>query len=1006
MRPLIEPLRKYMSPILSAGTVCLLLGSSVILGWMLGKTSLIQVHPTFVPMQFNTALGFVLCGIVLFQIYFEINRPRMITGFFLVLLGSLTLCQYVFSIDLKIDQLLMDHYITVETFHPGRMAPNTALCFIFSGLLAFFHSDSKKKTTHHALIASTLTFTGFALSLVALIGYVTKLEAAYGWQHYTRMAIHTSLGFTTFFLGYLIGPLRKLAGLKKLAPVPVGIGFILLFTLFSQAIKLHQNRATRQSQADQLSLLESNISLKLADYQLALKRHGSRIAYKEKLDEDRWRKDAREYLSDFRAYQGIYFYHSDGSLLWSETQKEESPSSTPNNLSIRNNSALDLNETSTELKFRDSHTIEILVSIAKGGKHFGTILGLVNTKGFLSTLAQSTNLKLLPFKISHKGSTTFTSPPYVTLQDTGLETVKYEETPSHRLGDHWVITIPPTESEYPFLAEAILVIGLVIALLAALSVHFRLNQLRMLKEIYSAESQSKAILANSPLGAILVDDSGKIRYSNTSIKKLFGYSRTEIEDKSIAFLFPREKNLYQNVNIFDLIESKENQDTNSYDMIGSKKDGKTVDIEVRVSSFFQGKTQLKLFTLNDLSERKLAELEKDKLVSQLEERTKVLSFMQEETNDGWWDWSCQEDVELLSPGFWRVLGYLPQERTQPLSTRLSLMHPDDRSQYLREYTEHRESKGNTPYRQIVRYRHAKGHWISVICRGRIIEWDSSGRPLKMVGSHTDITNQVTLSQQLERSNKELEEFAYVASHDLQAPLRAITSYVNLISLRLDFTDKPEVQKWINFAIDGTLEMKRLVNDLLDYARVKRTDDAPEEVDLNELVRSIEDSIFTKEDGKLVVTTRLPVVTGNKLGLRQLFQNLLSNALKFKKENIPPVIKIDCKESIDYWSISVSDNGIGMEKQYHEKIFKVFQRLHGQEKYKGTGIGLAICKKVVELHGGRIWVESSPGKGSTFEFTISKSTSGESQEKPQQLRDSSLRNPEVLVDFLCSKRKKA
>ncbi|HXP52636.1 MAG TPA: ATP-binding protein [Bacteroidia bacterium] len=225
------------------------------------------------------------------------------------------------------------------------------------------------------------------------------------------------------------------------------------------------------------------------------------------------------------------------------------------------------------------------------------------------------------------------------------------------------------------------------------------------------------------------------------------------------------------------------------------------------------------------------------------------------------------------------------------------------------------------------------------------------------------------TRELERSNADLEQFAYVASHDLQEPLRTVSSYVQLLASRYgDKLDK-DAHDFIGFAVDGSKRMKALISSLLDYSRVNNIKpftliDTSSLV--NEILTDMKDQV--NETGTVVGYNDLPKIYGDPLLIGQLFQNLIGNSIKFKGER-KPEIKITSVRKNGYYEFCVEDNGIGLNKEYSEKIFIIFQRLNHRDKYPGTGIGLSICKKIVERHGGKIWVDSVPGKGSKFYFTI-------------------------------------
>ena len=224
--------------------------------------------------------------------------------------------------------------------------------------------------------------------------------------------------------------------------------------------------------------------------------------------------------------------------------------------------------------------------------------------------------------------------------------------------------------------------------------------------------------------------------------------------------------------------------------------------------------------------------------------------------------------------------------------------------------------------------------------------------------------------ELERSNADLEQFAYVASHDLQEPLRMVASYTSLLEERYKGQLDERADKYINYAVEGAKRMQQLISDLLDFSRVGTRAKPMAKVDtaalLDKVLRSLRGTITDK--GAEVTCGALPAITADEIQLGMVFQNLIGNAVKFRAEK-PPRVRVEAAFADGLWTFSVADNGIGIDAQYSSRIFQMFQRLHERGKYDGSGIGLAIVKKIVERHGGTVWFESTPGEGTTFFFTI-------------------------------------
>lgn len=455
-----------------------------------------------------------------------------------------------------------------------------------------------------------------------------------------------------------------------------------------------------------------------------------------------------------------------------------------------------------------------------------------------------------------------------------------------------------------------------------------------------------------------------------------------------------------------------------------------------------------------------------------------------------------------------MLGYSSDEIQPDVSSWENLVHPEDLSLCRRLLAQHLSGQRDR-YEAVYRMRHRGGHWVWILARGKAYEWDESGNPVRMAGTHTDVTvRQLTMdalrmreqtlkavlealpigiwiagadgritsanaaalgmgpgigyralspesdggetwgeggrtvaphdwalanaiarrdkvgeqlveiefadgsrrtvlnfglpildehgqplgavavnqdmthwlkleqdllqrTRQLEEGNRELEQFAYVASHDLQEPLRKVSSFAQLFAKKYSDRLDPTGQTYINFMVDGASRMQILVDDLLHYSRLTRGDRPRHPVDMNTVLQGVllDLQLAVREAGAEIRVAPLPPVPGDAGQLRALFQNLISNAVKYRAADHPPAVEIGARVQAGEATFWVRDNGIGIDPRYFERIFVIFQRLHARSEYPGTGIGLAICKKIVDNHGGRIWVESASGTGATFFFTL-------------------------------------
>ncbi|WP_394349648.1 ATP-binding protein [Natrinema versiforme] len=345
---------------------------------------------------------------------------------------------------------------------------------------------------------------------------------------------------------------------------------------------------------------------------------------------------------------------------------------------------------------------------------------------------------------------------------------------------------------------------------------------------------------------------------------------------------------------------------------------------------------------------------------------------------GTWEWHIPEDQFVTGPAFAKTFGVDPAAAREGVSLDqfVSRIHEADRERVKQRIQETVESGGE--YEEEYRVWNEDDELQWVIARGHV-ECDEDGNPITFPGALIDITERKHTEQQLEalnsrlkQSNKRLEQFAHAASHDLQEPLRMVSSYLQLLDNRYGDTLDEDAHEFLEFAVNGADRMRDMIDGLLKYSRVE-TQGAPfEHVDLNKILADVRTDLqrqIEENDAQITAET-LPQVKGDPNQLRQLFQNLVENALEYSGDE-PPCVHVFTEQERNKWIIAVRDEGIGIESANQDSIFEVFHRLHSRDEYAGTGIGLALCQRIVERHNGEIWVESEPGEGSTFFVSLPK-----------------------------------
>ncbi|MGE4001994.1 MAG: PAS domain S-box protein [Planctomycetaceae bacterium] len=495
------------------------------------------------------------------------------------------------------------------------------------------------------------------------------------------------------------------------------------------------------------------------------------------------------------------------------------------------------------------------------------------------------------------------------------------------------------------------------------------------RELDIARREAALIVEASPTGKIMIDEQGRIVLVNAVAERLFGYDRDELLHRPVEVLLPeRFQPQHPRLRAAFFASPKVRRMGEGRDLYGLRKDGSEFPVEIGLSPIETTRGRFVLGAVIDLTERKRLE---QRFQTSVEAAPTPMVMV-----------NRHGLIVLVNRELEKLFGYhrlelLRQPIEMLIPARFRPQHPQYRDSFFAGPEPRRMGEGRDLYGlhkdgsefpieiglspiETEEGRFALGAVVDLTERKRI-EADLERANLRLKHRVARRTSELT---ELHGRNEELEQFAYIASHDLQEPLRKIASCCQ--ALAEDYADKldEDGREWISFAVDGATRMRQLVSDLLEFSRIGTHGQTAEPTDAVQACKlaidNLDDAIQEREAE--VICRPLPTVLADASQLVQLFQNLIGNSIKYCTEE-RPVVEIGAEPDGGQWQFYVKDNGIGIAPEYHERIFQIFQRLHRKDEYEGTGIGLAICKKVVERMGGELWVESQAGQGSTFYFTL-------------------------------------
>ncbi len=392
----------------------------------------------------------------------------------------------------------------------------------------------------------------------------------------------------------------------------------------------------------------------------------------------------------------------------------------------------------------------------------------------------------------------------------------------------------------------------------------------------------------------------------------------------------------------------------------------------RVKSYGEAgrRTRGAMVSFVDVTEQKL-------LRDELEENNRVLEGVLESQMAGYWDWNIPANTEYLSPAFKAMFGYADDEMENSPEAWQKIIHPDDLAGVLETFDAHVKSRGKVPYDNEVRYYHKDGSIVWVWCRGAVVEWANDGSAVRMVGCHVDITALKEREIRVKEEAEEIRHFTFIAAHDLREPLTTTDNYTALLEDRLKDSADDLTKRLLDTLRSNNNRMRRLVRGILEFGSLFNDDAEFEQVDMNamfgEALEIISD-MAGNDDAEIHIAP-LPTVIGKPTLLTQVALNLLSNSIKYRQKDVPPKVSVYAYETTLEHVIVVTDNGIGIEPKFREKVFEMFSRLHAMHEYDGIGLGLAACRRILALHGGRIWIEDQEAQGTCFKIALKKQPKG-------------------------------
>lgn len=1021
--PSFRSLRKplfYIFQTVASITVSLL-GLIVLIGWHTNNSTLIQISPTFVPMQHNTALAFLLCGVTLFLSAAKFKKIVFFLSLIILGLGLLTFSQYIFDVNIGIDEFFIRHYIDVKTSHPGRMAPNTAICFILSGLALFI---SKLNFKYVSLTSSLLGAIITALGFVSLFGYLLDMPTAYSWGQLTAMAVHTSFGFVFIGLAIITQMWHRMRldqiNLIYRLPILVAVAGITITVCLWQAIVAQERAsieaATRIESENVKTLIENEISTRV----LALERMAERWASRDGTPRVEWERDAKRYINDYGSYKAIEWVDTDFYVRWAipiEGNEKviglKSAFDDPRRIALeasRDNKKSILTQP-VEL-IQGGKGVLIYCPIYNNEKFYGFILGVLEIESLFKSILPKEFKDNYSIKILSQGKDVFQNQTFVQESNSDLFelNIKAEEK-IQTLNVEWTAVVSSKQKTSEFMSfsfdKTTLLIGFLITALLAWTIYlYNRSKLdgqaktvandKLLKEVKERQRIEQvlrdttlfreAIVNGTNYMIISTDIDGTILVFNKTAEELLGYKAVELIGKATPEVIHVKDEV---IEYAKELSEKEGFDFNpGFETFVAKarvnqvderewsyvrKDGTTFPVILSVTALKNDENEITGFlgVSRDISEIKQINqklLESEKRFKAFMNNSPAAAVIKDDKGR----------YVFVNRSFEKHFHVKAQDLIG--KTNATWLPADELDE--RRDLEHRvikEGKHIENTEIITNHDGSLSYWLSI--RFPIENPDGS---IYMGGVGIDITKIKQLESELkETRDTALEsvrlksEFLANMSHEIRTPMNGV---LGMIEILLD-TKLNETQLDYALTIQESAEsLLTIINDILDFSKIEAGKIVFETIDFD-LQTTVENVIgsfaeeATRKNLEIVSLVEMNVQTalrGDPGRLKQVLINLIGNAVKFTNEGsiYVKVSKISETKTRTKLQFNITDTGIGISPETQKYLFQAFTQADGSmtRKYGGTGLGLAISKQLVDLMGGEIKVKSSINKGSVFTFT--------------------------------------